>query len=68
MLADAYYSLSGFFAQGGNVLWLIAGLTFLLWTLVFERWWYFRTEHKNCLLYTSPSPRDATLSRMPSSA
>ena len=26
-------------------------------------------EHmSNCLLYTSPSPRDATLSRMPSSA
>ena len=26
-------------------------------------------EHfANCLLYTSPSPRDATLSRMPSSA
>ena len=28
-------------------------------------------EHTNtitCLLYTSPSPRDATLSRMPSSA
>ena len=24
--------------------------------------------HRNCLLYTSPSPRDATLSRMPSSA
>ena len=24
--------------------------------------------HKTCLLYTSPSPRDATLSRMPSSA
>ena len=23
---------------------------------------------RNCLLYTSPSPRDATLSRMPSSA
>lgn len=47
MLTDAYYALGGFFAQGGNVLWLIAGLTFLLWTLVFERWWYFRTEHKN---------------------
>ena len=26
------------------------------------------TQMKNCLLYTSPSPRDATLSRMPSSA
>ena len=25
-------------------------------------------EDDNCLLYTSPSPRDATLSRMPSSA
>ena len=25
-------------------------------------------QAKNCLLYTSPSPRDATLSRMPSSA
>ena len=26
------------------------------------------SENENCLLYTSPSPRDATLSRMPSSA
>ena len=26
------------------------------------------TTHSTCLLYTSPSPRDATLSRMPSSA
>ena len=25
-------------------------------------------QDNNCLLYTSPSPRDATLSRMPSSA
>ena len=30
----------------------------------------FRSDDQfcNCLLYTSPSPRDATLSRMPSSA
>ena len=27
-----------------------------------------KNQHKGCLLYTSPSPRDATLSRMPSSA
>ena len=26
------------------------------------------SRYKDCLLYTSPSPRDATLSRMPSSA
>ena len=25
-------------------------------------------QHQNCLLYTSPSPRDLDLSRMPSSA
>ena len=30
-----------------------------------ETIWYL---HRCCLLYTSPSPRDATLSRMPSSA
>ena len=29
---------------------------------------YERYENNPCLLYTSPSPRDATLSRMPSSA
>ena len=28
----------------------------------------FAAHTYNCLLYTSPSPRDATLSRMPSSA
>ena len=26
------------------------------------------TDHKRCLLYTSPSPRDVGISRMPSSA
>ena len=29
---------------------------------------HYSAQPKNCLLYTSPSPRDATLSRMPSSA
>ena len=33
-----------------------------------ERWQYMEEQFKYCLLYTSPSPRDATLSRMPSSA
>ena len=27
-----------------------------------------KTENYDCLLYTSPSPRDMTISRMPSSA
>ena len=35
----------------------------------FGEWSGARTDNnKSCLLYTSPSPRDATLSRMPSSA
>ena len=29
---------------------------------------YYQIVYTICLLYTSPSPRDATLSRMPSSA
>ena len=29
---------------------------------------YYQQENSNCLLYTSPSPRDRSLSRMPSSA
>ena len=37
-----------------------------------DQWWATRDHswgvRESCLLYTSPSPRDATLSRMPSSA
>ena len=33
-----------------------------------EQRYYFEDPLWDCLLYTSPSPRDATLSRMPSSA
>lgn len=32
-----------FMDKGGWVLWCIAVLTFVMWTLVFERFWYFRT-------------------------
>ena len=37
-------------------------------TLSFRGLDVFEANLRNCLLYTSPSPRDATLSRMPSSA
>ena len=39
-----------------------------LWDGDFTTYPYFETWSWICLLYTSPSPRDATLSRMPSSA
>lgn len=34
--------ISRFMEAGGDVLWLIALLTFVMWTLAFERFWYFR--------------------------
>jgi biopolymer transport protein ExbB len=46
MINDAYIAIISFMEQGGNVLWLIAALTFLMWTLIFERIWYFRADHK----------------------
>ncbi len=41
-LVDTLDIIRRFMEQGGNVLWLIAILTFLMWMLVFERFWYFK--------------------------
>ncbi|MGE0622727.1 MAG: MotA/TolQ/ExbB proton channel family protein [Pseudomonadales bacterium] len=46
MFYDAYLAIIQFIELGGNVLYLIAAVTFLMWTLIFERFWYFRAEHK----------------------
>ena len=59
-LADAYLGRYKVVLYGMWTMWLGAmlnGLSFILGKVVAP-----------CLLYTSPSPRDATLSRMPSSA
>ena len=40
----------------------------LLWALTTIIYTYYNTKHMDCLLYTSPSPRDRQKSRMPSSA
>ncbi len=49
MFGDAYLAIVTFMEQGGNVLYLIAALTFLMWTLVFERVYYFFTEHRSVI-------------------
>jgi biopolymer transport protein ExbB len=49
MFYDAYLAIITFIELGGNVLYLIAALTFLMWTLIFERAWYFYTEHKSVI-------------------
>ena len=46
MFYDAYIAIVLFIEMGGDVLYLIAGLTFLMWTLIFECFWYFQSEHK----------------------
>lgn len=43
---DIFLLISRFFEQGGDVLYLIAATTFLMWMLIFERVFYFFFEHK----------------------
>ena len=46
-LDSAYEAVSRFMDMGGNVLWLIAILLFIMWTLIFERVWYFKAGWKS---------------------
>lgn len=39
--------LLGFMDKGGDVLWLIAALLFVMWMLIFERVWYFKFGWKS---------------------
>ncbi len=41
VLIDTFANIRAFMAQGGNVLWLIAALTLMMWALIFERIWYY---------------------------
>ena len=55
-----------FFRGGGQMLWwMVGGSAFMC---QFSAWTFTGAASKACLLYTSPSPRDLSTSRMPSSA
>jgi biopolymer transport protein ExbB len=45
-LDSAYEAVARFMEMGGNVLWLIAILLFVMWALIFERAWYFYSGWK----------------------
>lgn len=45
-LMDAFAAIGAFMDQGGYVMYLIAALTFVMWTLAFERVWYFKGSLK----------------------
>ncbi|WP_119969735.1 MotA/TolQ/ExbB proton channel family protein [Shewanella japonica] len=40
ILMDVWDSVRGFMATGGDILWLVAGVLFLMWVLMLERFWY----------------------------
>jgi biopolymer transport protein ExbB len=40
ILMDVWDSVRGFMATGGDVLWLVAAVLFLMWVLMLERYWY----------------------------
>jgi biopolymer transport protein ExbB len=41
-LASLFEAVQDFLERGGNVLYLIMGVTFFMWALILERQWYFR--------------------------
>ena len=47
---------------------ILAGMTLILGLAVYINYAVSTSDGKICLLYTSPSPRDISGSRMPSSA
>jgi len=42
VLSEQYWLVRGFLEQGGDILYLILVVTFVLWILILERLWYFR--------------------------
>jgi len=45
-ILDLLDAISSFMERGGPVLWVIAGLLLVKWSLVFERVWYLNTTHR----------------------
>lgn len=44
-LVDSSHSLLNLMASGGVVMWMLAGLCVVFWTLVLERFWYMRRQY-----------------------
>lgn len=43
---EAVAAVRDFVERGGNVLLVIAIVTAVMWTFIYERFWYFRSQHK----------------------
>lgn len=51
-LMDGYDSISGFMDRGGSVLWVIAFLLLLKFSLILERLWYLHSTHAKRVKHT----------------
>ncbi len=51
-LLDMVDAISNFMDRGGPVLWVIACLLLVKWSLVFERVWYLHTTHRKNVKHT----------------
>lgn len=45
-LEEIIFTVRDFVERGGNVLLIIALVTTVMWTLIYERFWYFRVQHR----------------------
>ncbi len=44
VVQEIWEGVWGFMQLGGTVLWFLAGLIFVMWTLLAERMWYYKTS------------------------
>jgi len=44
-MGDILGAIRTFMESGGDVLWLIALATFIMWAVIFERLWFINTDH-----------------------
>lgn len=45
-LSEAFDAIRGFMERGGDVLFLILAVTFIMWVLIIERLWFYMLEYK----------------------
>ena len=45
-LSEAFDAIRSFMERGGDVLFLILFVTFVMWVLIIERLWYFTLEYR----------------------
>jgi biopolymer transport protein ExbB len=45
-MEEIFVAIRSYMEAGGDVLWLIAAATFVMWAIIFERMWFINTDHK----------------------